>query len=90
MTVEQLVQDVLKTVSQETFPEAPEEKEKYFMEQVAAGEALCQQGLLNESVPHFYKALKIYPAPLELVMIYQQTLPENVFRIVVNIMAVEV
>ncbi|KAG0768786.1 hypothetical protein G6F57_004559 [Rhizopus arrhizus] len=89
MTVEQLVQDVLKTVSQETFPEAPEEKEKYFMEQVAAGEALCQQGLLNESVSHFYKALKIYPAPLELVMIYQQTLPENVFRIVVNIMAVE-
>ncbi|KAG1178000.1 hypothetical protein G6F70_002069 [Rhizopus microsporus] len=88
-TVEQLVQNVLNEIAQETFPESPEEKEKYFMEQVAAGEALCQQGLHNESVKHFYKALKIYPAPLELIMIYQQTLPEVVFRIVVNIMAVE-
>ncbi|KAG1471362.1 hypothetical protein G6F56_002165 [Rhizopus delemar] len=88
-TAEKTVQNVLKAVSEETFPESPEEKEKYFMEQVSAGEALVQQGLANESVVFFYKALKIYPAPLELIMIFQQTLPENVFRIVVNIMAVE-
>ncbi|KAI8875412.1 hypothetical protein K501DRAFT_263838 [Backusella circina FSU 941] len=90
-TVEELVKEVLKAVSKEEFPESAEDKEKYFMEQVGIGEELCKQGeaYYDQSVIHFYKALKIYPAPLELIMIYQKTVPEKVFRIVVNIMALE-
>lgn len=38
----------------------------------------------------FYKALKVYPAPMELVMIYQKTVPEPVFTTIVNILAIEV
>lgn len=92
VTVEALVQKVLEAVAQETFPEAPEAKEAYFMDKVSIGEGLCAQGedFYDESVEHFYKALKIYPAPLELIMIYQKTLPEKVFRIIVNLMALEV
>lgn len=43
-TVEELVQSVLKAVSQEEFPESAEDKEKYFMEQVGIGEELCKNG----------------------------------------------
>ncbi|GAA5807152.1 hypothetical protein MFLAVUS_000503 [Mucor flavus] len=91
VTVEALIQKVLEAVAQETFPEAPEAKEAYFMDKVSIGEGLCAQGeeFYDESVEHFYKALKIYPAPLELIMIYQKTLPEKVFRIIVNLMALE-
>ncbi|KAI9281180.1 MAS20 protein import receptor-domain-containing protein [Sporodiniella umbellata] len=88
-SAEKTVELVLKSVAEESFPESPEEKEKYFMEQVSAGEALVQQNLIHESIVHFYKALKIYPSPLELLNIFQQTLPEHAFRLVVNIMAVE-
>lgn len=38
----------------------------------------------------FYKALKVYPAPMELLMIYQKTIPEPVFKLVVNILQIEV
>ncbi|KAI8087046.1 uncharacterized protein B0P05DRAFT_533471 [Gilbertella persicaria] len=69
----------------------PEQKEKYFMEQVAAGEALCNQGeaYYNDAVLPFYMALKVYPAPMELIMIYQKTIPEPVFQMVINVMAVD-
>ncbi|KAI9025892.1 MAS20 protein import receptor-domain-containing protein [Phycomyces nitens] len=86
-----LIEDVMAAVDKEVFPESPEEKEKYFMAQVAAGESLCNQGeaFYNDSVLPFYAALKVYPAPLELIMIYQKTIPEPVFQIVVSIMALE-
>ena len=44
----------------------------------------------NDAVLPFYKALKVYPAPLELIMIYQKTVPEPVFQTVVQLMALEV
>jgi import receptor subunit TOM20 len=92
VTVESLIQSVLDAVAKETFPESPEGKEAYFMEKVQLGETLCGKGeaFYDESVEYFYKALKVYPAPLELIMIYQKSLPEKVFRVVVNIMALEV
>lgn len=91
-TVEQLIASVMKAVAAETFPETPEAKEAYFMENVTIGERYVGQGeaFYDQSVEFFYKALKVYPAPLELIMIYQKQLPEKVFRIVVNLMALEV
>ncbi|KAI7889235.1 MAS20 protein import receptor-domain-containing protein [Mucor mucedo] len=91
VTVEALVKNVMEIISKENFPETAEAKEAYFMEQVSMGETLCGQGeaYYEQSVEPFYKALRVYPAPLELIMLYQKTLPEKVFRIVVNIMALE-
>ncbi|CEP13375.1 hypothetical protein [Parasitella parasitica] len=88
-SVETLIASVLKAVDEEDFPESSQEKEAYFMEKVALGETLCKEGRDNDAVLPFYKALKIYPVPLELIMIYQKTVPEKVFRILVNLMAVE-
>ena len=44
----------------------------------------------DEAILPFYKALKVYPAPMELIMIYQKTIPEPVFQMVINVMAVDV
>ncbi|ORY98232.1 MAS20 protein import receptor-domain-containing protein [Syncephalastrum racemosum] len=87
----QLIETILDKVSKDTFPETPEKKEEYFMTQVAAGEALCGKGeqFYDEAVLPFYRAMKVYPAPMELIMVYQKTIPEYVFQMVVNIMALE-
>lgn len=43
-SVKDLISQVMELAGQETLPSTPEEKEKYFMAQVAKGEALCSQG----------------------------------------------
>ncbi|KAI8637230.1 mitochondrial outer membrane translocase complex, subunit Tom20 domain-containing protein [Parasitella parasitica] len=87
----QLIENVIVECSKEELPTSAEAKEKYFMEQVAAGEALCGKGpaYYDEAVLPFYKALKVYPAPMELVMIYQKTIPEPVFSTITTILAIE-
>ena len=37
----------------------------------------------------FYKALKVYPAPTELIMIYQKTQPPQVFELVMELIQLE-
>jgi import receptor subunit TOM20 len=33
----------------------------------------------------FFRALRVYPAPVELIMIYQNTVPPNIFKIVMDL-----
>ncbi|KAI8333401.1 protein import receptor MAS20 [Chlamydoabsidia padenii] len=86
-----LIETVITAAAHETYPKTPEDMEKYFMAQVAEGEALCAKGeqYYNDAVLPFYKAIKVYPAPLELIDIYQKTLPQPVVETVVNILAIE-
>ncbi|KAI8141852.1 protein import receptor MAS20, partial [Fennellomyces sp. T-0311] len=86
-----LIESVILETAKETFPTSPEEREKYFMAQVSAGETLTGKGeeYYNEAVLPFYKALKVYPAPMELMMIYQKTIPDPVFQIILNILSIE-
>uniref|UniRef100_A0A1D1YJT5 Mitochondrial import receptor subunit TOM20 n=1 Tax=Anthurium amnicola TaxID=1678845 RepID=A0A1D1YJT5_9ARAE len=79
-------------VGSESFPTDVTAKEKYFMEQVAKGESLFavgESGYLDAALC-FYKALKVYPNPVELIMIYQKTIPEAVFNLVYEMMSIEV
>ncbi|CAG8586008.1 1032_t:CDS:2 [Acaulospora colombiana] len=79
-------------VAKETFPADVTTREKYFMEQVAKGESLFgngEDGYLDAALC-FYKALKVYPNPVELIMIYQKTVPETVFNFVYEMMSLEV
>ncbi|OMH85827.1 Mitochondrial import receptor subunit tom20 [Zancudomyces culisetae] len=73
-------------------PQRPEEREAYFMKEVSAGEAVCAQGEkgYEQAAKHFYHALKVYPNPIELVLIYQRTIPEQLFTIIMAMMAQEV
>jgi len=38
----------------------------------------------------FYKALKVYPAPAELVMVFQKTIPPEVFTVVMGMLSKDV
>jgi import receptor subunit TOM20 len=41
----QAIRDAVARANEEGFPKDPEEVESYFMQEVAQGEALCQQGM---------------------------------------------
>ncbi|KAI9504490.1 hypothetical protein BX070DRAFT_222255 [Coemansia spiralis] len=83
---------LLDEAAKEKLPSSPEEKEQFFMAQVSKGETLCAAGpsAYPAAACHFYQALKVYPNPVELVMIYQKTTPSEVFKLVMAMMAQEV
>jgi import receptor subunit TOM20 len=61
----------------EGFPTDPEETEQYFMQEVAQGEASSTNGSDPvEAALCFYKALKVYPTPRDLISIYDKTVPK--------------
>ncbi|KAJ2225478.1 mitochondrial import receptor subunit tom20 [Coemansia sp. RSA 1722] len=84
--------ELLDIISKEKLPESADEKEQYFMAQVSQGETLCAAGASGyaEAACRFFQALKVYPNPVELVMIYQKTTPDDVFKLVMAMMAQEV
>ncbi|KAG5291407.1 mitochondrial import receptor subunit tom-20 [Histoplasma ohiense] len=66
----------------EGFPTDPDDKERYFMGQIAKGEQLAADGSSNiEAALAFYKALKVYPQPKDLITIYDTTVPKDVLEI---------
>ncbi len=73
-------------------PTAMEDKEAYFMAQLQMGETLAAKGpvFYEKAATCFYKALRIYPEPMNLLMIFQQSLPEPVLAIVMEKMAADV
>ncbi|GBE80037.1 MAS20-domain-containing protein [Sparassis crispa] len=82
----------LAKVRDEEVPTSPEDKEQYFMTQVGLGEQLCAQGP-NFYLPaalSFYRALRVYPSPVELIVIYQKTVPEPIFNVVMELMNMDV
>ncbi|KAI7819853.1 MAS20 protein import receptor-domain-containing protein [Gamsiella multidivaricata] len=88
----QTVEEALASISDEDFPTSMEEREKFCMEQLSAGEALFTQGptKFGQAAICFYKALKVYPAPAELVMVYQKTIPPEVFTLVMGMLSKDV
>ncbi|THH31317.1 hypothetical protein EUX98_g2883 [Antrodiella citrinella] len=85
------IRAALLKVREEELPENQEEKEAYFLKSVDLGERLCHQGptFHLDSALSFYRALRVYPSPVELVMIYQKTVPEPVFKIVMDMMQLD-
>ncbi|CAG7918834.1 unnamed protein product [Penicillium olsonii] len=72
-------------------PTGLEEKEAYFMEQVAKGESLCaSEGAENEAAISFWKALKVYPQPQDLMGIYERTVPANILEVLAELIALDV
>jgi import receptor subunit TOM20 len=67
--------------NEDGFPRDPEETEGYFMQEVAKGEGMCQDGSDPvDAALCFYKALKVYPQPRELITIYDKTVPKVCLR----------
>ncbi|KAF9534112.1 hypothetical protein CPB83DRAFT_756005 [Crepidotus variabilis] len=86
------LREVLTQLKQEAPPASPEEKEGYFMSQVGLGEQLAAQGPAFHlpAAMAFYRALRVYPSPVELIVIYQKTIPEAVFKIVMDLTNLDV
>jgi len=82
----------MKSVKDDQVPTTPEEREKYFMAQVQQGEVLCAKGpdFAIEAALAFFRALRVYPSPVELIMIFQNTVPEPIFKIVLEMMRLDV
>ncbi|KAG8890492.1 hypothetical protein FRB98_007839 [Tulasnella sp. 332] len=86
------IKEALAMIRNEQLPSSAEQKEQYFMESVQMGEQLATQGPAFEipAALAFYRALRVYPSPVELIMIYQKTVPEPVFKIVMEMTSLDV
>ncbi|KAF2658820.1 protein import receptor MAS20 [Lophiostoma macrostomum CBS 122681] len=84
------IRDAVERANEEGFPKDPEEVEAYFMQEVAQGEGMCQQGADPvDAALCFYRALKVYPNPRELISIYDKTVPKPVLDILAEMIAVD-
>ncbi|ORX38243.1 mitochondrial outer membrane translocase complex, subunit Tom20 domain-containing protein [Kockovaella imperatae] len=82
-----LLREALKEIQAESPPSAPEQQEMYFQEHVGQGEQLAAMGPDSyvEAAAHFYRALRVYPQPVELLMIYQKVAPPPVFALLLEL-----
>ncbi|KAF2744233.1 mitochondrial import receptor subunit tom-20 [Sporormia fimetaria CBS 119925] len=84
------IRAAVERANEEGFPKDPEEVEAYFMQEVAQGEQMVQQGADHvEAALCFYRALKVYPNPRELINIYDKTVPKPVIDILAEMIAVD-
>jgi import receptor subunit TOM20 len=84
------IRAAVEEAKEEGFPTDVEEREAYFMQEVARGEGLSGEGMSSapvlrvesntfpgtdnvEAALCFYKALKVYPQPSDLITIYDKT-----------------
>ncbi len=75
-----------------TFPSGVEEREQYFLKYVSLGEQLFAMGTDKylDAAAAFFKALKVYPQPVELIMIYQKAVPKEVFDTIMRIVSKDI
>lgn len=73
----EVIKQVVEEAKLEGFPTSVEEKEAYFLEQVTQGETLgTDPSRAIEAALAFYKGLKVYPQPGDLISIYDKTVPK--------------
>ncbi|WVR09384.1 hypothetical protein IAU60_006451 [Kwoniella sp. DSM 27419] len=82
-----LLKQVLLEIQSEATPASPEQQEAYFQEQVSEGERTAVMGpeYQVKSASHFYRALRVYPQPLELLGIYQRVVPPPVWALLIEL-----
>ncbi|KAF7504506.1 hypothetical protein GJ744_002126 [Endocarpon pusillum] len=76
------IKRAVEEAQEEGFPSDIEEREAFFMKEVAEGEARNGEG--SDPVGAalcFYKALKVYPEPKTLINIYENTVSKDVLEI---------
>ncbi|KAI1819566.1 mitochondrial import receptor subunit tom-20 [Xylaria intraflava] len=82
------IQDSVKAAIEEGFPTGVNEKEQYFMECVQQGEVLASDpSSTTEAALAFYKALKVYPTPRDLINIYDKTVDKRVLDVLAEMIA---
>ncbi|KAI9001373.1 MAS20-domain-containing protein [Trametes punicea] len=79
-------------IQEEELPVSPDEKEAYFLMQVQVGEQMAQRGpaFYLPAAAAFFRALRVYPSPVEFIMMVQSTLPAPIFKIFMELVNAEV
>jgi import receptor subunit TOM20 len=71
------IRALVEQVNNENLPSDAEGHEQFFMEEVSKGEQLLQdESKSMEAALCFFRALKVYPTPEELINIYDKTVPK--------------
>ncbi|KAI3645124.1 hypothetical protein MP228_011288 [Amoeboaphelidium protococcarum] len=84
----QKAMDLVKAIE---YPKSADERERFFMAQIQAGEKAYLTGApVHESAAYFYAAVKICPNQMELLMILQKTAPADVVSLVYAMVTSEV
>ncbi|KAF7302101.1 SET domain-containing protein [Mycena indigotica] len=85
------LREALKQIEAETKP-GPDLRENYFMTQVAMGEQLATRGEAFHltAALSFYRALAVYPSPPELLAIYQKTVPDEIVKLILRLINLDV
>ncbi|KAL2164706.1 hypothetical protein VTH06DRAFT_1 [Thermothelomyces fergusii] len=84
----QAIRDAVDEAKEEGFPDSPDEKEAFFMKQVQAGEMLAADpSKAVEAALCFYKALRVYPSPADLINIYDKTVSKPVLDVLAEMIA---
>lgn len=88
LKLESVKQALLDDLEANPIPTDLSEKESFFMQQVALGEQLASKPQLKiDAAICFYKALAVYPNPTDILGIYQRSVPQDVYEIVVMMIA---
>ncbi|KAM3506951.1 hypothetical protein MY10362_002071 [Beauveria mimosiformis] len=73
---------------EEGFPQGVEEREAYFSEQIMAAEVMSSDpSKAIDSALAFYRGLKVYPSPGDLIKIYDSTVPKPILDILAEMIA---
>ncbi|KAI5919468.1 mitochondrial import receptor subunit tom-20 [Camillea tinctor] len=82
------IRRVVDEALEEGFPTGVNEKEQYFMDHVQQGETLAADPSSTlEAALAFYKALKVYPSPEDLITIYDKTVDKRVLDVLAEMIA---
>ncbi|OHF02175.1 MAS20 protein import receptor [Colletotrichum orchidophilum] len=84
----QAIKEAVDEAKEEGFPTDVEQKEAYFLQQVSEGETLSADPTRAvEAALAFYKGLKVYPTPGDLIGIYDKTVPKPVLDVLAEMIA---
>jgi len=86
------LKNAVRQMKSEPVPTNVEEREAYFLEQVAIGEALAAKGpaFYVPAAISFFKGLQVYPQPQELLMIYSKTQPAEVVQLLMDALRISI
>ncbi|KAK1988675.1 MAS20 protein import receptor [Colletotrichum cereale] len=84
----QAIKQAVDDAKDEGFPTDVEQKEAYFLQQVSEGETLSADPThAVDAALAFYKGLKVYPTPGDLISIYDKTVPKPVLDVLAEMIA---
>ncbi|TQN71359.1 Mitochondrial import receptor subunit tom20 [Colletotrichum shisoi] len=84
----QTIKRAVDAAKEEGFPTDVEQKEAYFLQQVSEGEVLAQDPTrVVDAALAFYRGLKVYPTPGDLISIYDKTVAKPILDVLAEMIA---